>query len=280
MDHESEGINSQDIENPSQSIRSLLLFTILSFIITWVFFIPAVVCVPEDYQIVFIILGAFGPLLAAVVTIRIYAGGQGLKKWLRHVFKFRIPFSLYFAGALFLPVGIGALQFGLYWLCGGTPNFAEAEPWYLYLLYLLPTALLSGGNEEPGWRGFALPALLRHVNSIGAAFILGFIHAAWHLPLMNYYDTTFGWYLFNLIPLTVLLNWFYLISRRSVIPVMLLHAGTNVIGAFIPTPVDVLGGFGTYMVLRGIVYWGMALVLVISTKGSLGWKPDHESLTV
>ena len=29
------------------------------------------------------------------------------------------------------------------------------------------------------------------------------------------------------------------------LPVMLLHAGTNVIGSFVPTPADVLGGLGT-----------------------------------
>ena len=52
---------------------------------------------------------------------------------------------------------------------------------------------------------------------------------------------------------------------------MLLHAGTNVIGSFLPTPMDVLGGLGTYMFLRGFVYWGIAIALIIVTKGRLGW---------
>jgi hypothetical protein len=100
-----------------------------------------------------------------------------------------------------------------------------------------------------------------------------------HLPLLSQYGSTFGWYLSNLIPLTVVLNWFYLKSSKSVIPVMLLHASTNVIGNFVPTPMVVLGGLGTYMVLRGLVYWAMAIVIVVLTKGRLGYEPTDASLT-
>ena len=117
-----------------------------------------------------------------------------------------------------------------------------------------------------------VPALLERLHPVLAAAVLGVIHSAWHLPLMGHYDTTFGWFLFDVIPLTFVLNWFYLKSRKSAIPVMLLHAGTNVISSFVPTPMDVLGGLGTYMLLRGLVYWGMAITLVVVTKGRLGWN--------
>ena len=73
-----------------------------------------------------------------------------------------------------------------------------------------------------------------------------------------------------MIPLTVVLNWFYLKSHKSVIPVMLLHASTNVVENFVPTPDVVLSGLGTSTVLRGLVYWMMAIVIVIFTRGKLG----------
>ena len=111
-----------------------------------------------------------------------------------------------------------------------------------------------------------------------AAIVLGVIHSAWHLPLLSQYGTTFGWYLFNLIPLTVVLNWFYLKSRGSVIPVMLLHASTNVIDNFVPTPAVVLGGLGTWTVLRGLVYWAMVIAIVILTRGSLGYRSTDTNL--
>jgi membrane protease YdiL (CAAX protease family) len=220
----------------------------------------------------FVIVAAFGPFLAAMVTIWASQGRRELGRWLRRILRLRIPVTLYLAGAFVLPVLFGGLHYVLYRALGGQPDFANAEPWYLYLAYLIPTALLTGGNEEPGWRGFALPALLTRFSPIVASLILGVVHSVWHLPLMGHYNTELGWYLFNVIPLTVFLNWFYLRSRGSVIPVALLHASTNVMSSFIPTPDLVLGGFGTWMVLRGLVYWAIAIVIIVATKGRLGWE--------
>jgi membrane protease YdiL (CAAX protease family) len=247
-----------------------VLFFLLAFLITWSFFIPAVTIIPEDLQIIFIILGAFGPLLSAVISIRISYGSSVLKDWLRTIFKVRIPWYLYLLGMFVLPIGVGLLQLLVYLGLGGELDFSEAQPWFMYLFSLIPTALLSGGNEEPGWRGFALPALLERFKPWATTLILGFFHAAWHLPLMNYYGTNFLWYLLNVLPLTFFLNWFYLISRWSAWPVMFLHAGTNVIGSFLPTPREVLGGLGDFMVLRGIVYWLIALAIIFTTRGQLG----------
>lgn len=51
---------------------------------------------------------------------------------------------------------------------------------------------------------------------------------------------------------------------------MLFRAGVNVVGSVLPTPTDVLGGPGTQMFLRGLVYWAMAIVLIVATRGRLG----------
>ena len=254
------------------TLRMLVLYFVLTFVITWGILIPTLSLVPEDRQLLWIIFSAFGPFLAAVITIWTGKGRTALHQWLHQVFRQRIPVILYLAGAFFLPFVIGVLHYGLYGFLGGEPDFSKALPWYLYPVNLLFVTLLTGGNEEPGWRGFALPALLERFHPMLAALILGTIHAAWHLPFLSQYGTTFGWYLFNLIPLTVVLNWFYLKSRKSVVPVMLLHASTNVIGNLIPTPMVVLGGLGTYMVLRGLVYWAMAIVIVVLTRGRLGYQ--------
>jgi membrane protease YdiL (CAAX protease family) len=253
----------------------VILFFVLAFVITWSLMIPATKLLPEERQQPLIILSAFGPFIAAIAVIWISKGRTELQNWFRRIFKFRIPVLLYLAGAFFLPIVIGVLQYGMYIILGGESDFSNAIPWYLYLFYLIPTALLTGGNEEPGWRGFALPALLGWFHPIIATLILGMIHAAWHLPLMSQYGTTFGWYLFNILPLTFIINWFYLKSRGSVIPVMLFHASTNVIGSFIPTPMDVLNGLGSGIFLRAIVYWIIACVIIIITKGRLGYPGSN-----
>jgi membrane protease YdiL (CAAX protease family) len=273
-----EGMIKNDRRQFRYTRRMLGLYFVLTFAITWAILIPALAIVPEDGQILFIVLAAFGPFLAAVITIWTSKGRAELGQWLRQVLRLRLPVVLYLAGTFFLPIGVGLLQYGLYRVLGGEPDLTEAIPWYLYLLYLLPTALLTGGNEEPGWRGLALPALLERFHPVLATLILGVIHATWHLPLMDHYDTTFGWYLFGLIPLTCIFNWLYLKSQKSVIPVALFHAGTNVIGSFLPTPMDVLGGLGTFVFLRGLVYWGITIVLLIVTKGRLGYDPTEADL--
>ena len=56
---------------------------------------------------------------------------------------------------------------------------------------------------------------------------------------------------------------------------MMFHAGTNIMSSFLPTPDDVLGGAGTYMLLRGIVYWGIAIMLLITTSGRLGFDRER-----
>ncbi len=260
------------------SFGMLVLYFVLAFAITWGILIPGLSVVPQNLQTLIFIPAAFGPFFSAIITILTMKGWIELRHWLRQVFKLRISIILYLAGAFFFPIGIGFLHYILYRFFGGEADFSNAIPWFLYLAYLIPTALLTGGNEEPGWRGFALPALLERFHPVISAIILGIIHSVWHLPIMDHYDTTIGWYLFNVIPLTFILNWFYLKSHYAVIPVMLLHAGINVIGSFLPTPMDVLDGLGTYIFLRGSVYWGIAIILVIATKGRLGYDTKNSEI--
>jgi membrane protease YdiL (CAAX protease family) len=255
----------------------IILFFVLTFLISWSFMIPWARG-PQPADSFPLIPAGYGPFLAAVIVIWISKGRTELRHWLGKVFRLRIPVILYLAGAFLLPFVVGGLQYGLYRILGGDPDFSTANPWNLYVANLVLIFLLYGGNEEPGWRGFALPVLLERFHPLLASIVLGVIHSAWHLPLMSHYGTTFGWFLFNVIPLTVVLNWFYLKSHRSVIPVMLLHAGTNAIGNYVPTPMVVLSGFGTEMFLRGSVYWMMAIVIIILTKGRLGADSKNTQL--
>jgi membrane protease YdiL (CAAX protease family) len=259
----------------------LSLFFVLTFLISWIFWAPTFLGLQNKYHLPFIILGGFGPFLSSLIVIRINNSHGGVRLWLREILNPRGVVFWILVGVFLLPIGVGGLHYGLYSLLGGRHDFSEAWPWFAYLIALIPTALLTGGNEEPGWRGFALPALVKRFHPVLATLILGVIHSAWHLPFMETYETSFGMYLFNLIGLTFIINWLYFKSRRSVIPVMMFHAGTNVIGRFLPTPSDVLDGAGTYMLLRGIIYWAFAIVLLIATRGQLGcrqeWPPPKQS---
>ena len=249
--------------------RLLILYFVLTFVISWTFMIPVERELPDGLRMPFIIVAAFGPFISALIVIRAGRLG-GVKLWLKEIFDPRGRVLVILAGAFLLPLILGAAHFGLYRALGGRPDFSEAYPWFSYPIALLLTALLTGGNEEPGWRGFALPALVEKVHPLAASLILGIIHSAWHLPMMDSYDTSVLMYFFNLTGLTFVFNWFYFRSKGCNIPLMLFHAATNVLGRYIPTPDDVLGGVGTFMMLRGIIYWAAAIVIIVATRGRIG----------
>ena len=59
---------------------------------------------------------------------------------------------------------------------------------------------------------------------------------------------------------------------------MLFHQATNHIWNYFPMPDDVLSGIDDFIVLKTIVYWTIAAILMITTKGRLGYHLDKSSL--
>lgn len=104
---------------------------------------------------VLLVIGAFGPPLAAAITIRY--SGESLTEWLRSIVRWRVPVRFY-AYAFGLPVLIMAVMNAVLAVLGQQPDLSlllGRIP--AYLQTLLITAVIFGGQEEPGWRGFALP---------------------------------------------------------------------------------------------------------------------------
>jgi membrane protease YdiL (CAAX protease family) len=129
---------------------------------------------------VLLVVGGFGPLLAGAITIR-YLGGS-LPDWLHAIVRWRVPvrFYVYPPG---LPVLIMAVMNAVLAALGQEPEISllpERIPGYLQMFFL--TAVIFGGQEEPGWRGFAIPRLEeRHVPLV-ATLILGLGWGVWHIP--------------------------------------------------------------------------------------------------
>ena len=226
--------------------------------------------------------GAFGPFLSAVFVTWIAHGRPGLHTWFRTTFRLRINIWWYLLGALFLPIGVVCILFGLYTLLGGQPDFSTALSWWIYPLNLLVLMFFAGGNEEPGWRAFALPRLVARSNPLTASLILGNIWVAWHIPLFlnqgwGGYETPFVWFLVNTVGLSFIMTWLYYRSSRSVFPVMMFHQATNVIWHHFPMPDDVLSGIDDFIVLKTIAYWTIAVILIIATRGRLGYQFELSS---
>ena len=206
---------------------------------------------------ILLVVGGFGPLLAAVITIR-YLGGS-LPDWLHAIVRWRVPVRFY-VYALGVPVLIMAVMNAVLAALGQEPEISlvpERIPGYLQMFFL--TAVIFGGQEEPGWRGFALPRLEeRHVPLV-ATLILGLGWGVWHIPL--YGPAGF------VVPLVLAFFYSWLYNRtQSVLLCILLHASFTAAQDHLLLSADsrivdfVL--LGTYVVGAG--------VLIAITRGRLG----------
>jgi uncharacterized protein len=239
--------------------HSLIFYFGLTYAISWPLFLLSRL-VGGTLGTVFIVIGAFGPPLAAAIAIRL--SGDSLNEWLRTIVRWRVSVR-YYAYALGLPVLIMAVMNAALAALGQEPELsllAERIPGYLQTFLL--TAVIFGGQEEPGWRGFALPRLEQRHAPLVATLILGFAWGVWHIPLYG----AAGF----VVPLVLAFFYSWLYNRtQSVLLCILLHASFTpaqdhlLLSADSPM-VDVVL-LGTYVVAAG--------VLIAATRGRLGLPP-------
>ena len=283
---------TRDVQKKTK--RMLILFFVLAYAIIWVVLLPILLLPQRAEQLDFLLMvAAYAPFLAALITTLVYEGRSGLWKWLKSVFKWRIPFWWYLVGGVLINFLFVALHIGLYILLGGHIVLAGGDPpWYSYLVTFPIIVLInfpfgSGLGEEAGWRGFALPKLLERFSPVTASIILGVLWGFWHTPalLMSSWEgSSQGLLLFvYVIPLTMIMTWVYCKSRGSAIPVMLMHTGGNLYGSMLTSSlimetvlVDSPGL--DFTILKTIYYTAVAVILLIVTKGRLGYSGKEETV--
>lgn len=93
--------------------------------------------------------------------------------------------------------------------------------------------LFAGVQEEPGWRGFLLDRLQSRFSPLSASLLVWLPWALWHAPVDYYRPVRFTLVqeillrVVFLIPLTIILTWFYNRSARSIQVVVIFHAAMN-----------------------------------------------------
>ncbi|WP_232819215.1 CPBP family intramembrane glutamic endopeptidase [Homoserinimonas sp. OAct 916] len=117
---------------------------------------------------------------------------------------------------------------------------------------------LGGGQEEIGWRGFALDRLLQRHNDLASSLILGVVWALWHAPLWFITGSSqsfmpFGAFLIMILAESVILTWVYVGSGRSMFIAMWTHGVGNAYMAIFP--VLILATVNQYL------YWIFSCVL-------------------
>lgn len=98
----------------------------------------------------------------------------------------------------------------------------------------LVTTVLTGGNEEVGWRGFLQPALEKQLAFPVATSLTGLIWASWHIPLWFMPGTSQNGVSFPIFMAFCILASFWLAAlhkkTQSILYCVLFHGLINTIG--------------------------------------------------
>jgi hypothetical protein len=70
--------------------NSWWFYFVLTFIISWPVWAFGKAFLPENLTIITTIIGAFGPLISAIILLRANTGRVGFKEWLKTNFNFRV----------------------------------------------------------------------------------------------------------------------------------------------------------------------------------------------
>lgn len=161
--------------------RPLLGYVVLAYGISWLLWAPAVFGVGGAAGAVLLTAGAFGPAVAAGLVVH-WSGGS-VRGWLQPLLRWRVPVR-YWVYALGLPAALFLSVNGVLAILGEQVHLdrlgGAATSWIGTFVFV---ALVGGGQEEPGWRGFALDRLQSRHSPLAATALLGLIWGLWHLPL-------------------------------------------------------------------------------------------------
>lgn len=245
----------------------ILVFLTVAFAVTWAIWAPLVVQAQsaglERMPWTFF-LASVGPLCGALAASVWEAGWGGVAAWARRAFSLRFGWIWWVAG-----IGMPLAYLVIAWLAtfvfaGAWPDPAgfgltEKLPGLAWPAVALVWVLTFGLGEEAGWRGWLLPALMRRVSAFWATLIVAAVWIAWHAPAFLFNPTytamgagIVGWML-ALVCGSFLLSWMTLGARGSIVPVLLWHAGFDLLTAADQSAGVIASTISAIVMVQGLV---------------------------
>ncbi len=222
-------------ERPAQH---LLTFFALAYALTWVLWIPAGLAARGTITLgmptlPLFVLGGFGPLAAAVILSARQGGRSAVRSLFAQLDPRRVPGRWFLIPVLLVPLGL--VPVGGFVAAGGELPGGEALLGiaFTFLAQLVLVATIGGGlDEEMGWRGYALPRMLRSMHPVTASVFLGLLWGPWHLPLWldpsgTHAAYPFWVFLVDTVARSVLIGWMYCASGGSLLVAIWAHALAN-----------------------------------------------------
>lgn len=268
---------AQNLAKSSTRRSAMGIFVSVTFVFTFAAWLPVVLAggfanLPAPLSTVLGLLAPFGPAVGAVMALAAVEGNEGLRAYWRQVTAWRTGWHWY-AIALLGPVGLFTAVLAVRMLLGqpALDSFGHVSVTG-FLVTLVLATLVGGGQEELGWRGFALPRLQARHGPLVASLIIGLLWTLWHgmlwfIPESPQYHIPFWLYGLHMLPNAIIYTWLYnrtsLFNGSGSVPVaMLYHGMGNAIPAAVLLPVMSTATFATYFPPLVAVEWLVALALL------------------
>jgi uncharacterized protein len=275
--------------------RPLVAFFAIAFVGTWALTIPLALSsvlnlftLPEVAFVLLFILSIYlGPFLGGLIVTRATGGKEGMHRLLKRILLWRVRGRWYLA-AIFSNLLIWLVAFSIP-LNGAPLRTLIASPQLLvtiFLPWLLQGIFIPSIGEEVGWKGFAFPRLQAQYGPILGTLILGAMQGLWHLPILftpllgPFSLEVFITFMLTVISGVFLYNWVFNNALGSVWIAILMHASSNAASRLLeelipaqlvlPAPFDALSPGWINVIAYGVV----AILLVIFTRGRLGYRPE------
>lgn len=256
---------AQTLNNRQNELRDIWIFSLATLILT----VAILLLLPGLAGPALVV---FIPLITAVILISVTEGTSQIRPRLfsRQAWGINLKWVVISLGlALALRLSVSLLGLLL------VPGY-RFQPGPLSPLLLI--VFIFAATEEIGWRGYALPTLLKHgFRPLTAALLLGIPWALLHLPLalpgMMSAGTPMAAEFLIILALSVLTTWVYLGGGRSLSAAVLLHGGQNMIASLNNGLDPVATGW-----LMAAVYAVAALLIILLTSGRLGLPDDRREL--
>ncbi|HEY9121517.1 MAG TPA: type II CAAX endopeptidase family protein [Brevefilum sp.] len=239
--------------------EELILFFIISFLWMWAINLFRILDARNFLSldpVISMVMGyvaVFGPGIAAFLLTYRSHGRTGIKSLWKRGWQFDFK-KIWLVPTIFLIPIAAIITLGILSLLDSPIFWEAALPYAMIVPIGLLIWLFGAYPEEYGWRGYALPRLLRKYNPLLASLILGAIWGIWHLPL-HFIPTTTQyvipiWQYFLLtIVLSVLYTWLYLGTGGNLFSASLFHASGNIAGALIPYWTSNTGRWVSFLIL-------------------------------
>ena len=255
----------------------ILLYFVLTFLVTWGTGILVVLSthselvngaqrvqhplpLPLPVAIFLVVIGGWGPGLAALSLTAWDSGRAGVRELLRQFRRWSIH-PAWFGIAFLGPAMLGFVAL----LATAISGRATPAHWFLIPSPRLVGLAVGPWGEEFGWRGYAQPQLQKRIGALGASLVVGTIWSVWHYwpvltpaggSLREFISPAFGTWLAYELANSVMMAWLYNSTGGSLPIAWAAHAGLSLGQNLVnkhPIP------FGSFV----LTFWVAAALVVI-----------------